>query len=192
MPAKCAPVSFSAGTSSGRVACTAGARPKISPHNNDSARVTSSTVQFTPGLQHQPVVSIGQQCGEQAGAGDREEDAGGAAHDREHEAFGQQLANQPEPARADAQANGDLTLPRCRSREQEIGRVRARDREDQADDRLEEVERLLVSPAQRVETTAAVADRQHRQIGAFRVIPGGGGDPLRKRRAESGVGLLPA
>ena len=55
--------------------------------------------------------------------------AGGAAEQAEQQAFGQQLADQPAPARAKRGADGDLFLPAGRAREQQIRDIGARDQQ---------------------------------------------------------------
>ena len=54
-----------------------------------------------------------------------------AAHGRKHEAFRQQLCDQPAPSGAQGRANRQFPLPGGGPREQEVGNVRAGDEEDE-------------------------------------------------------------
>ena len=61
-------------------------------------------------------------------------DAGGAPSVDITDALGEQLLNEPAPARAYRQADADFLLPPGRAREQHARDVRARDHQDEADD----------------------------------------------------------
>ena len=67
-----------------------------------------------------------------------DEDAERAAHRREQQALGQQLANQTPARRAERQPDRDLLLPRRRAREQQVGDVGADDQQHQRDDDAED------------------------------------------------------
>src|SRR3981189_1035146 len=56
----------------------------------------------------------------------RDEQTRGAADDREQHALGEQLANEPRPARAHRRANADFFFSRRRLREQQIRETHAR------------------------------------------------------------------
>ena len=58
---------------------------------------------------------------------------GGRAQHREHQAFGQQLANQSSAARADRQADADLLLPSRGARQEHVRDVDARDEQNEPD-----------------------------------------------------------
>ena len=47
--------------------------------------------------------------------------------------FGQKLPNQPPAARSHRGADGELRSPRCALREQQVGKIGARDQQDEAD-----------------------------------------------------------
>ena len=61
------------------------------------------------------------------------EQAGGAAHRAEQEAFGQELADEVGAGRAKRGADGDLALALRRARQQQAGDVRARDQQHETD-----------------------------------------------------------
>ena len=52
---------------------------------------------------------------------------------REHEALGQELADDPRPPGAERRANGQLARPRRAAREQQVGEIAARDQQHEAD-----------------------------------------------------------
>ena len=64
---------------------------------------------------------------------DREHQSDDAAGDREHEALGERLADQPAASGAERQPHRDLLLPRRRAAQQQVGDVRARDQQHEAD-----------------------------------------------------------
>ncbi len=59
----------------------------------------------------------------------RQHQTGKTAGGREHEALGEQLRDDPSPARAERGADGDFTGPRGGAREQQVGDVDARDQQ---------------------------------------------------------------
>ena len=59
--------------------------------------------------------------------------ARGGAQQRQHDALDQQLADEPPAAGAQAEADGDLLLPRGGAGHQQVGDVRAGDQQHQAD-----------------------------------------------------------
>ncbi len=62
-----------------------------------------------------------------------DEEAGGAAHDGEQKAFGQQLADDAQAARAQRGADGDFLFAGGGAREQQVGDVGAGDQQNQRD-----------------------------------------------------------
>ena len=58
-------------------------------------------------------------------------EAGAAAHRGKHQALGEQLPQQPRAAGAHGDAHGDLPLPRCRAREQQVRHVGRGDQQHQ-------------------------------------------------------------
>ena len=83
-------------------------------------------------------------AGQQLLAPRRDENAERAADRREQQALGQQLADQPPARRAERQPDRDLLLPRRRTRQQQVGDVRAHDQQHQHDDDAENRDRALV------------------------------------------------
>ncbi len=72
----------------------------------------------------------------------RQHDSGGAAEQREDEALGQQLPDQPSAAGAKREPHADLAPPRRASSEEEAGDIGAADEQDQSgDDRHDADER---------------------------------------------------
>ena len=111
------------------------------------------------GVERESLLSIGEQPREHTDAGDGDEDAERAAERRQQQALGQQLTHQAEPSGADAEPHRHLAPAAAGPREQQIRRIRARDRQDQADHRQQHVERLRVLPPQGVESTRAFSRR---------------------------------
>ena len=64
-----------------------------------------------------------------------------AAGQREQDAFGQQLPDDAAASRADGRADRDLALAARRAHEQQVGDVRARDQQDEADGAEQDPER---------------------------------------------------
>src|SRR5579872_2610982 len=62
-----------------------------------------------------------------------EEDAEDSAGEREPERFGEELARQPAPARAERDSNGEFLATRGGTRDQKSSDVRARDEQQKAD-----------------------------------------------------------
>ena len=125
-------VSFSVLHTSGRLARSAGSRPKTMPVRNVTARVNSRMRASGSGW-----ISSGDSFGRhqrQKGArhAGREQHARHAAGERKHQAFDEQLAHQLPPRRADRQAHGDLFLARERAGDEQVGHVAASDQQHQA------------------------------------------------------------
>ena len=72
---------------------------------------------------------IGDRQGAHAGPGDDE--AKSAAKHEEHEPFGDELSEQPPPARTEGPANGDLATTNLGADHQEVGEIRASDEQYQ-------------------------------------------------------------
>ena len=139
------------------------------------------------GLQRQGLIAVGEQRREQACAADRDRDPQCTADRRQHQAFSEQLTDQTKAPGADAEPHGDFALSCGRARQQQIGDIGARDRENQRDDRLQQVQRFRVPSSQRVQPAAAVSELQDRQIGTLGVVVRRRSDPLRERRRQGGL-----
>src|SRR5262249_58629907 len=74
---------------------------------------------------------------------EREEDAGGAADEREEEVLGEELPDQAPAAGAQRATDGDLRLARHAAREEQAPDVGAADEEEQADGDGERDERAV-------------------------------------------------
>jgi hypothetical protein len=72
---------------------------------------------------------IGCECEEGAASPPREEQPGGRAKRREHEALGEELADETAAVGAECQANGHFLASRNGSRQQQVGDIRADDAE---------------------------------------------------------------
>lgn len=72
----------------------------------------------------------------------REHETGRRRGEREHEALGQQLADDARLASAERGAYGDLARPRRAAREQQVGDVAAGDQQHQADRRQQRQQTL--------------------------------------------------
>ena len=73
----------------------------------------------------------------------REEDAERAAGDREDQALGEELLDEPHPVGAECHAHAHLATARRRTREHEVGEIRADDEQHDAHRGHEDVERVL-------------------------------------------------
>ena len=82
-----------------------------------------------------------------AGREDREQQAERGAAEREHEAFGQQLADQARARRAERGPHRDLRLTRGGAGEQQVREIRARDQQDRADRREQQEQRRAEASA---------------------------------------------
>src|SRR5579871_1791706 len=67
--------------------------------------------------------------------------SGGASEQRQSGALCQELANHTHPARANRNADGNLTFPRRRAREQEIRNIYNRDQQNESDSAEENQQR---------------------------------------------------
>src|SRR4030095_8894398 len=69
----------------------------------------------------------------QLNAAKRESDAGGATDESEQYALGERLTEQAAASGPECQADGDLTMPRRRSREHQVGHIDTRDQKYEPD-----------------------------------------------------------
>ena len=76
------------------------------------------------------------------------EQANGRADDREEQAFGEHLTDDPPPRGSDCQADADLALARRRPREHEVRQVGARDEQDEPRDAEQDPQRSRIRLAQ--------------------------------------------
>ena len=82
-------------------------------------------VQF--GAQSEVLVSIRQQQSQETDSPDGERDTQRAAQQRQQDALGEELADDPKPSGAQAQPECNFALPGGRARQQEVGDIRASD-----------------------------------------------------------------
>ena len=109
----------------------------------------------------------------------RDQQPRGGADRREHDAFDQQLPDQAPASRAERQPHGELLASCHRLREQQVGHVRARDRQDQADDTEQHIERPRIAITEIGD--ARVARDQHQRLLQV-LLKIDGGPVLRQRR----------
>ena len=115
-------------------------------------------VQFR--AQGEVLTSIRQQQRQETDAPDGEHDTQRAAEHGEQDALGEELADDPKPSGPQTQAECDFAPAGGRARQEEVGDVRARDAEDEAHQRQEDVERLRIGPPQAVEAARAFPHEQ--------------------------------
>ena len=152
--------SLSAGIKSTRVDWSAGARPNSTPVSSESAATTASTCQFNSARRvkfSRPFASsrVRKRMPQTANA-----TPSAPPSRRQQDALGEQLADDPKPSGAQAQPHRHFALPGSRARQQQVGDVRARDGQDQADQRQQDVQRLRIRPAQAVQSARAFPDHQ--------------------------------
>ena len=122
------PLERSTSITSGREAFHAGSTPKISAAANDASAANASTVPSSDtavGARQ----ALGRQLNQRVDAELREQQSGGAADRREHDALGDQLANDAPAVAADRGAHRQLALARRGAHQQQVGDVRARDQQ---------------------------------------------------------------
>jgi hypothetical protein len=123
----------------------------------------------------------------------RESNRDDAAHEREQEALGEQLTNDPAAAGTDRQTDRDLPFARRGSSEQEVGHVRAGDQQHQADRRHQHEQRLLKSLPEERPTRAAGTDldarREEAPANVRSIGRRHGIDKLRPHDRETRLGL---
>ncbi len=93
-----------------------------------------------------------------------DEDPERAAHPREQQALGQELAHQPPARRAERQPHRQFLLPRGRAREQQVGHVRTDDQQDERDDDAEDGHRAQLVRVDVVHAARAGLDEQPRHF----------------------------
>ena len=120
-------------------------------------------------VQREVFAAVGEQEREHADAPRGEQQAEHATDRGEHHAFGQKLSNDPHPAGADAEPHSDFAPPRRRARQQQVGDVGARNQQNQARHRHQDVDRLRVSPPEAVQTRAAFQDPQFGNVRALAI-----------------------
>ena len=140
-------------------------------------------------MEREVLLAVRQQPRQCATADDGDEDADSAADHGQDNAFRQQLTNDPPATGAEAEPDRHLARASRRAREQQIRRVRARDRQDQPHHGQQHVKRLRVLTPQTVESSAALLEAQRRKIRALPIVARGRGDPLSERSRERGLGL---
>ena len=134
------PASFSEMFTTRSRSCSSGAMPKSTPVRSEMSSVKART----PGSS---VISaaLGRLSGLAAimalQSDDAERRAERAAGQREHDAFGHELAQQPPAAGAKRGADRVLLLPRLGAREQQVGQVGAGDEQDEAHGALQHPQR---------------------------------------------------
>ncbi len=142
------------------------------------------------GMEREPFLTVRQQSGQHTHTSHRDGDTGRAAQHGEQRALGQQLAYHPQSTRAQAESYRHLARARRRAGQQEVGRVRARDGEEQANHRQQHIQRLRILAAKAVESARPFFETEDREIGALLVVDGRRGHPLRKRRRQRCLGLF--
>ena len=94
-------------------------------------------VQFR--AQGEVLASIRQQQSQEANSPDGERDTQRAAQHSQQDALGEELADDPKPSGPQAQPECNFTLPGGCARQQEVGDIRARDAENQAHQRQQDI-----------------------------------------------------
>jgi hypothetical protein len=113
-----------------------------------------------------------------------------SAQRRQHHALRQQLPHDAEPSRPQAEPDRHFAASRRGPCQQQIGDVRARDRQDQSHHRQEHVQRLGVLSPQTAQTGGAGIQDQRGQFCTLPVGSRGGGNPLMKTRSQRCLRLL--
>jgi hypothetical protein len=93
-----------------------------------------------------------------------DDERGGGADERQHDALDQMLPQQPAAGRAERNAQRRLVLARDRSGEEQVRDVRAHDEQQQADEHHQQPQRAPVGSAQRIEPAPAGRRRQLREV----------------------------
>ena len=144
-------------------------------------------VQF--GVQGDALRTAGQQQSKKTNSPNCEEYPPNTSQQCEQNAFGQQLTEDPQPSCTHAQTQRDFVLARSGARQQQIGDIGARDRQNQSDERHQYVQRLGKLPPQGVQPGRPFLESQRRKIRPLAVIRGGGRHPLLKSGRQRGLGL---
>ena len=141
-----------------------GGEPEDQAAQARQAQCDEENVPVQLGVKREALLAVGEEASQQADAGNRDQDAERAGKKGEQNALGQELADQPEPSGADAETHRHLAAAGRGTCEQEVRRVRARDRQNQPHHDEQHIERLRVLPAQRVESPCAVLEAQLRKV----------------------------
>ena len=118
-------------------------------------------------LQHHPFDRSGEHRNQERRAPPREQQSGAGAQRHQHEAFGQQLADQPAAARANREPHRHLVLPRGGAGEQQVGDIGAADEEHDADDRHDDHQRIGVGLAKVVGAPGRGDERDAAEVAAL-------------------------
>ena len=125
-------MSFKAPTRLGRVACNAGANPKIAPAATDTARENSNTRQSTPTSSRERKIDRRSERQQHLQDPDCKQHAGSATDKRKQNAFSEKLPDQTQAVRAHRQTDRDLFAAIGRTREHESGEIGARHEQHQS------------------------------------------------------------
>ena len=118
-------------------------------------------------LQHHPFGRSGEHRNQERRAPPREQQSGSGSQRHQHDAFGQQLADQPAAARANRQPHRHLVLPRRGAGEQQVGDIGAADEQHDADDRHHDHQRLGVVAAELVGASGGGHERDAAEVAAL-------------------------
>ena len=117
-------------------------------------------------LQHHPFGGSGENRNQERRAPPREQQSGSGSQRHQHDAFGQQLADQPAATRANREPHRHLVLPRGGAGEQQVGHIGAADEQYDADDRHHDHQRLRVGAAQLVRASGRGHERDAAEVAA--------------------------
>ena len=162
----------------------AGARPNNRPQITESAAVTAQHVPVQFRVQRKVLLPVGEQKRQRSHAPDRKQDPECSAERRQHHTLGKQLPHDAEPSRSQAEPDSHFAASRGGPCQQQIGDVRARDRQDQSHHRQQHVQRPGILAAQTAQTGGAGIQNQRGQFGALTVGGRGGGNPLMETRRQ--------
>ena len=118
-------------------------------------------------LQHHPFGRPGEHRHQERRAPPREQQSGSGSERHQHDAFGQQLADQPAATRANREPHRHLVLPRGGAGEQQVGHIGAADEEHDADDRHDDHQRLGVGAAKLVGAPGRGDERDAAEVAAL-------------------------
>ena len=135
-------------------------------------------------MQRKVLLPVGEQKRQRSHAPDRKQDPKCSAERRQHHTLGKQLPHDAEPSRSQAEPDSHFAASRGGPCQQQIGDVRARDRQDQSHHRQEYVQRLRILAAQAAQTFGAGIQNQRGQFGALAVGLRRGGNPLMETRSQ--------
>ena len=112
-----------------------------------------------------------------------------AADQRQHDAFGQKLTQQPPAAGAERRTNRELALPRLGAREHQVRQIGARDEQHEHDGPLQHPQRRSQAANQIV---VQPIEAEPMRVGVRHVARSGLEWPLHEHRFEIDPGLLQA